>query len=157
MGKYFLCICLFFCLMGQIQAQRGTVASGGDDLGSQGFVSFSIGQVDYSTNIGFEGTIITEGLQQPYVITEIENYTTMGITLFPNLTSDFVTLSILNGSFEGMYYAFYDVQGKLIKKEKIMESQTSISVEDLASAIYLIKIYSDSDKKIKSFKIIKNK
>ncbi|MES2593309.1 MAG: T9SS type A sorting domain-containing protein [Bacteroidota bacterium] len=143
--------------MGQIQAQRGTVASGGDDLGSQGFVSFSIGQVDYSTNIGFEGTIITEGLQQPYVITEIENYTTMGITLFPNLTSDFVTLSILNGSFEGMYYAFYDVQGKLIKKEKIMESQTSISVEDLASAIYLIKIYSDSDKKIKSFKIIKNK
>ena len=50
-----------------ISAQSGTITSGGDAAGSGGSVSFSIGQLDYTSISSAEGTV-SQGLQHPYEI-----------------------------------------------------------------------------------------
>jgi hypothetical protein len=156
--KNFFSLSLIFCGICNSNAQRGPVSSGAELSGSQGFVSYSIGQIDYITSTGTDGTVTTEGLQQPYEISVTDQATTdLDIAVYQNLTSDFVVLSILGGSFETLYYTIYDVQGKLIKKNKIMENKTDISLNELANAIYFIKVFNNEDKGIKTFKVIKNR
>jgi len=118
-------------------------------------MSFSIGQIDYSTEIG-AGIKITEGLQQPYkvsVIADTSNNPT--ISIYPTLTNDFVTLSFQNTNIENITYKLYDVLGKLIEKQKINDNQTYISFQMLADAMYFIKVF-DGNNEVKTFKIIKN-
>ena len=117
---------------------------------------FSIGQIDYLTVTGYGEIFTTEGLQQPYEILAIEE-TENGpiINVYPNLSSDFVFLSVLNMNIENITYALYDVQGKLIEKQKVVMNQTSISLVDFANAIYLIRVF-NYENEVKAFKIIKN-
>lgn len=154
--QYFLIFCFLFWVIADFYAQQGIVASGGDDIGVGGYMSLSIGQIDYLTVTGSGEVFTTEGLQQPYEILTIEETENDPIiTVYPNLSSDFVFLSVLNMNFENMTFALYDVQGKLIEKQKVVDSRTSISLIDFAKAIYLIRVF-NNDNEVKSFKIIKN-
>jgi len=155
LNKYLLIFYFLLYTVLNSQAQQGTVASGGDDYGIGGSMSFSIGQIDYSTEIG-AGIKITEGLQQPYkvsVIADTSNNPT--ISIYPTLTNDFVTLSFQNTNIENITYKLYDVLGKLIEKQKINDNQTYISFQMLADAMYFIKVF-DGNNEVKTFKIIKN-
>lgn len=156
---FLLFYCCFFLLaLPALKAQQGPVASGGESLGFQGFASFSIGQIDYLTNTGTEEIISTEGIQQPYEILLLDNDGSgmnADISIYQNLTSDFVILNIQNVDIENMHYGLYDLQGKLIEEHKITNDKTSISFTDQANAIYFIKIYLN-EKQIRTFKIIKN-
>lgn len=150
--------CFFFALISSVKAQNGTDASGGDASGSGGSASYSIGQTDYITEQGTGGTI-TQGLQQPFeisVITGIENTAIhLSATVYPNPTVDMVTLSI-SGSLTGkMTFILCDLQGKMIRNEKLSADQTVISMAELAKATYLVKVL-DNNKEVKTFKIIKN-
>ena len=61
-------VLIAFCLFGYgtaIQAQEAVAAAGGEATGSGGTVSYTIGQINYTTNTGAGGTI-TQGVQQPY-------------------------------------------------------------------------------------------
>ncbi|MES2396503.1 MAG: T9SS type A sorting domain-containing protein [Bacteroidota bacterium] len=154
--KHFLIFIFLFCVVSAFRAQQGMVASGGDDIGVGGYMSLSVGQIDYLTVTGSGEVFTTEGLQQPYEILTIEETENNAIiSVYPNLSSDFVFLSILNMNIENMTYALYDVQGKLIEKQKVVVNQTSISLIDFANAIYLIRVF-NNDNEVKSFKIIKN-
>src|SRR6056297_978638 len=48
-------------------AQQAMPASGGDASGSGGFVSYSVGQVVYTTHTGANGSV-AQGVQQTYEI-----------------------------------------------------------------------------------------
>jgi hypothetical protein len=141
-----------------LMAQKGTVASGGNALGTGGSASYSIGQTDYITASGAGGTI-TQGIQQPYeiyVITGIETYgINLSLSVYPNPTTDLVTLSVKNTSTEKMSYILSDVQGKIIRKEKLTDNETSIFMADLRKSTYLVKVL-NNNKEVKTFKIIKN-
>ncbi|MCX6272178.1 MAG: carboxypeptidase-like regulatory domain-containing protein [Bacteroidetes bacterium] len=67
------------CLLGwgstSLLAQQGFVSTGGQATGAGGTVSFSIGQVDYLSAAGNNGTII-QGLQQPQSLRGISGYLT---------------------------------------------------------------------------------
>ncbi|MCW3086552.1 MAG: hypothetical protein JWP12_3918 [Bacteroidetes bacterium] len=150
--------CFFFTLITTVKAQNGTDASGGDASGSGGSASYSIGQIDYITEQETGGTI-TQGLQQPFeisVITGIENTAiNLSATVYPNPTVDMVTLSIEGTSTENMTFILCDLQGKVIRNEKLSADQTIISMAELTKATYLIKVL-DNSKEVKTFKIIKN-
>ncbi|WP_395065615.1 hypothetical protein [Flavobacterium sp.] len=55
---------LFFLCTGSVFAQEGFVSAGGDAAGSNGSVSFSIGQIFYKNDVGTNGSF-NEGIQQP--------------------------------------------------------------------------------------------
>lgn len=139
-------------------AQKNTVASGGEGTGSGGNISYSIGQIDYKVATGAGGKA-GEGLQQPFEI-----YTTVGLDeknidltykVYPNPTSDFLTLSISNYTAENFSFVVMSIDGRVVSTGKVSGNETIISMESLASGQYLVNINSNSSL-IKSFKVIKN-
>lgn len=142
---------------GELFAQQNPVPSGGDAIGTGGFFSYSLGQIEYITSTGPSGTI-TEGLQQPYeilILSGIEE-TDIKLSVYPNPTTDNVVLTVENANTQNMTYMIYDLLGKVIENKKLNGSQTSISMVTLANDIYFIKVM-NQDKELKIFKIIKNK
>lgn len=142
-----------------LQAQTSVNATGSNASGSGGSVSYSVGQVVYTTNIGTNGSV-AQGVQQPYeisVVTGIEE--AKGINLlvsaYPNPTTDYLTLSIDEFDISNLSYQLYDINGKLLQSEKITGNQTSIVMSNLVPANYFVKVI-QSNKEVKTFKIIKN-
>jgi hypothetical protein len=156
--KRLLIPCLFLFGVTALKAQSGTVSSGGDASGAGGSASYSIGQVDYITANGAGGTS-SQGLQQPYEIYVVTGTETFGINLslsvYPNPTSDIVTLNVKDITTEKMHFILSDLHGKIIRKERLTDNETSIFMADLRKATYLIKVVSNN-KEVKTFKIIKN-
>ena len=140
------------------KAQQATVTSGGVATGVNGNTSYSIGQIIYSANSGSTGTI-TQGIQQPYEIYTLGKDDFPNISLqmivYPNPTNALVNLKIENLTSRSLEYHLFDLLGKQISSQKISQTETQISLENLPSATYFINV-SDGAKTIKSFKIIKN-
>ena len=145
-----------------LQAQESVNATGGNASGSGGTVSYSVGQVVYTTNIGTNGSV-AQGVQQPYeisVVTGLEEAKGINLTVsaYPNPTTDYLTLEVdasTTLSIQSMAYQLYDMQGKLLQSEKITSNQTSIVMSNLVPATYFVKV-TESNKEVKTFKIIKN-
>lgn len=140
-----------------LNAQNNTVAAGGDAAGSSGSVSFSVGQIDY-TNVSTANGSISQGVQQPYEILIVSAEEIKGLALslkvFPNPTSNIITLSADNVS-EEMNYQVFDVQGKVIFNGIINNAETLFDFTELAQGSYLLKV-SKNHREIQVFKIIKN-
>jgi hypothetical protein len=153
---------IFFCMFGlgiSIRAQNAIPASGGNATGSGGSVSYTIGQVVYTTITGSNGSS-AQGLQQPYeisVVTEISEAKdiSLEIEVYPNPATDFVKLKIKNYEVENLRYQLYDINGSLLKDNKVEANETSIPMQNLLPSAYFLKV-SDNNKVIKTFKIIKN-
>ncbi len=142
-----------------LQAQETIPATGGNASGSGGSASYSLGQLVYTTNTGTSGSV-AQGVQQAHeisVITGIEQAKDINLicSAYPNPTSDFLTLKIENYDKENLSYTLFDVNGKLLESKKITGNETSISMTNRLSKLYFLKVI-DSQKEIKTFKIIKN-
>ncbi|VXB35399.1 conserved exported hypothetical protein [Flavobacterium sp. 9AF] len=139
-------------------SQESIVFSGGNAVGSNGSVSYSYGQVFYETVSGANGEL-TQGVQQPIEIytLSIPNPTTgINLALYPNPAITQVTLELTISQFPNeMKYELFDVNGKLIKSEKILSNQTAIDIESLPIATYFLNVFS-SNQILKTFKLIKN-
>jgi hypothetical protein len=139
-------------------SQEAIPASGGDASGSGGTLSFTVGQLVYSSNSGSNGSV-AEGVQQPYEIS-----TTVGIELstisldfiaYPNPTINNIVLNIKDFNNEKLNYQLYDMSGKLLKSNKVNAINTTIDMSELPVSNYVLNINNDSSI-IKSFKIIKS-
>jgi len=141
-----------------VKAQVSANASGGDAIGSGGTVAYSIGQVVYITNTGSNGAV-AQGVQQAF------EFFTMGIgdtdldislTAFPNPTTENLTLQISNYNNEALSYQLFDMQGKQLSNGPITAHQTQIPMNRLPAATYFLSVVNQENKKVQSFKIIKN-
>ena len=142
-----------------ILAQEAIPVVAGDATGSGGSVSYSVGQVLYTTNTGTNGSL-AEGVQQPYEISVIVgNEEAKGINLiwraFPNPATDFFTLEVEISDNEKYFFQLYDMMGKLLVSKKLIGNKTTISMSNLAPATYFLKI-TDNKEIVKTFKIIKH-
>jgi len=160
MAKKPILVVMVCCLYLTVaQGQSTIISSGGNPTGSGGSVSYSVGQVTYNTYSATNGSV-AQGVQQPYeisVVTAIEN--TEGIILeykvYPNPTKGSIILTIKPFDFEKMSYHLLDLNGILLQDKKIESDETAISMENLSSAIYFLKVIKDNQE-VKVFKIIKN-
>ena len=145
---------------GLVQAQESANTSGGNATGDGGTLTYSVGQVVYTTNTGANGTV-SQGVQQTFeisIVTGIKE-TALSITLsaFPNPTATNLTLQISDYNNEKLTYQLLDMQGKLMRSGEIVGEQTQIDMKILPSTIYFVNIVSQENKIVKSFKIVKNK
>lgn len=139
-------------------AQQSTMAAGGDATGSGGSASFSVGQIVYTTLTGPTGSM-AQGVQQPYEISVLLGDVDLpGISLnmnaYPNPTVDFLYLEIDNYRNDALYYQLIDINGKVLQSKKIIESSTSVSMENMLPSTYFLKVQ-HADKTIKTFRIVK--
>ena len=143
---------------GLAQAQVSANASGGDATGSGGTVAYSVGQVVYTTNTDASGTV-SQGVQQPYEIFTVgikETELNISLSVFPNPTADNLTLQISDYNNEKLSYQLFDMQGKLLNNGQVTAQQTQINTASLPPATYFINVVNQENKKVQSFKIIKN-
>ena len=148
---------LMGCGITTLQAQQTTTAAGGEATGSGGTQSYSVGQVVYTATGNSSGRI-NEGVQQPYdIATLIPDNTTIHLTysVYPNPTLSVLNLNVGNTVTDNLFFELYDVSGKLILKDKIVNSNTPITMENYAAANYLLTV-TDNNKAVQTFKIIKN-
>lgn len=143
---------------GLAQAQESTNASGGDATGSGGTVAYSVGQVVYTTNTGSTGSV-AQGVQHAYEIFTLgikETTLNISLTAFPNPTADHLTLQISDYNNEKLSYQLFDMQGKQLSNGQIVAQQTQINMNSLPAATYFVNVVNQENKKVQSFKIIKN-
>jgi hypothetical protein len=145
--------------VGLVQAQESANSSGGDANGSGGTVAYSVGHVVYTTNTGSTGSA-AQGVQYAYEIFTLgvkETALNISFTAFPNPTLNNLTLQISDYNNENLSYQLLEIQGKLIRNGEITAQQTQINMNSLpTTTTYFINIISQENKKVQSFKIVKN-
>ena len=152
-------VLLFWLGLTGLQAQGVVPSTGGNASGNGGSVSYSVGQVFYTTNLGTNGSV-AQGVQQAFEITDLTGIETpTGITLqysaFPNPTSGFLKLKVEDFNTENLFYQLYDMSGKLLEYKMVKDNETIIVMSQLVPATYFLKVIQNT-KEVKSFKIIKN-
>ena len=143
-----------------LQAQTSVNATGGNASGIGGSASYSVGQLAYTTNTGTNGSV-SEGVQQPFeisVVTGIEEAKDifLNVSAYPNPTTDYLELKVENLQLSELSYKLYDISGKVYQNKEIGNSITKIEMQNLPQGIYFIKVIDTKNKKVQSFKIIKN-
>lgn len=121
-----------------------------------GSINYTIGQTFFKTYKN-NSTQITEGVQQPYEITNTLHIYAEQLgeieMVFPNPVAHKLTINIKKHD-EQTHYSLYNVQGKVIKMGKINNTVTPIYVQHLKKGVYFLKI--TYKKQVKEYKIIKN-
>ena len=160
-SHYRKCIAIFAgCLLwlSSTQAQQATTAAGGDALSTGGSVAYSVGQIDYITIIGNDGSV-AQGVQQPYefyIVAGVENHLVHLLAdAYPNPISDFLQLHIEYDNWQAVIFQLVDIEGSIIESRKITSATETIDMSLLSSDIYFLKV-SCQGKELKTFKVIKN-
>ncbi|TDD93610.1 T9SS type A sorting domain-containing protein [Flavobacterium cellulosilyticum] len=151
------------------QASTNTImetfnTTGNDATGNSGSITYSIGQVFY-TYIGVSVYNVAQGVQQQgsEVVSgvslstpEISEASKTEIFIFPNPTTDYVTINMKGFEFGNVQgsYQLYDNQGRLLKQNTINQNETQVNLTDLSSSLYLLQVV-DTNKISKTFKILK--
>ena len=140
-----------------LTAQEAFVSSANEATGTGGSLSYSVGQLITSSQTA-DNTTIDVGIQLPLQIFTLSNPEVKSVQLtakaFPNPSTDFVVLSLLDLGFEGMQYALYNLNGGLVSEASISEAETTVDLRELAAGTYVLHV-TQSLKDIKTFKIIK--
>ncbi len=139
-----------------ICAQQNTVATGGDANGTNGSVSFSVGQIDYTTSSGTDG-IVSEGVQQPFEFYDPDAGLTeqqLSVSLFPNPTNEFVIVQIPNWD-ASMRFALIDSKGSIVLNGTISDEKTTLDMRTLSAGSYQLQVTSDQQA-LRTLQIIKN-
>jgi len=146
-----------FCSLG-LQAQQTVDASGGTATGTGGSVTYSVGQVVYSYQTATNGWLI-QGVQQP------KEYTGLATTdfasaiaqckLYPNPTTNQLTLSFNSEAYLGCDAVLTDLSGKQLLQLPLCEANTTLQLEQLPAATYLLSV-TKNNQTVQSFKIVKN-
>lgn len=139
------------------QGQESTNTAGGDATGSGGTVAYSVGQVVYTTNTGSTGSV-AGGVQHAYEIFTVgikETALNISLTVFPNPTTENLTLQISDYNNEQLSYQLFDMQGKQLSNGQITAQQTQINMNSFPTATYFINVVNQENKKVQSFKIVK--
>ena len=148
---------VLFSFQLNLLAQKNTVAAGGTALGSGGEVSYSIGQIDYTT-ISNASISLSQGVQQAYDIQVLSGIAVKEIDLrmavYPNPAVNNLILSVSSELKPEMRYELFDLKGALILTNGIYTNETILNIQNLDNGCYTLRILQQS-KGLKTFKIIK--
>jgi hypothetical protein len=156
MKKYILGTLLFLAPF-FIISQEIISSTGGVSSGSGGTSSYTIGQVFFNTIESDNGSLV-QGVQQPFEFQTLSTPALLTVQLtavtYPNPTTDFVLLKILDTALENLQYTLFDLNGKTIVSKKINSFSTKITMKNFAIGMYLLKL-TKNNQPLKTFKIIK--
>jgi len=149
-------IILIIAICPELLAQEVIATAGSTLSSSYGSISFTIGECVANTLTKGDKTI-TQGFQQANIsvsmISELKDLD-FSISVYPNPTSDILTLKVSKDDVTGIQYLLYDILGKLLLQKNLESNEMSIPVNYLAKGFYILKVQAGM-KELKTFKIIK--
>jgi hypothetical protein len=113
--------------------------------------------------IGFLLLVIFNGAfcytQQPFEISVISSSEDndgikFDLSVYPNPTHTFLIVTVGNFISDNLSYQLYDVNGKLLENEKLIDAETSINMVMLLPSVYFLRVSYDNTA-VKTFKIAK--
>lgn len=141
----FLFFMFYYSVLQSQEISRNTISvvATSNNISNGYYISQSIGQL---STIGFSDLIdksVIQGFQQPIGFKVIDSSTEKeSLKLYPIPTSDELNIQFTNSIDGQCIVELFDYLGRLVlsKECKISDYKTSISLKDLASSSYLIKI-----------------
>ncbi|WP_194533669.1 T9SS type A sorting domain-containing protein [Zobellia nedashkovskayae] len=115
--------------------------SGGEARSSAGSVVYSVGTVFY-TSIVAQHTTVSQSIQQAKEskIDLMDKVQLVNVLAYPNPTTDYVLIDIIDYKKENAQYQLFDFKGSLIKNVRITNSTTKVPMDDLESSTYFLKV-----------------
>jgi hypothetical protein len=158
-SHYYIIVILLAGIINNAWAQKAIPASGGNASGSGGSVSYTLGQVVFTTNSSSFGSV-SQGVQQPYeisVTTSLEEAEDIILVFlaYPNPVSDLLYLKVESFENDSFSYKLFDSGGKLLESKKVSGTINTISMTNLVPSVYFLKVLRGSIG-VKTFRIIKN-
>jgi hypothetical protein len=140
-----------------VHSQESIPVSAGEATGAGGSISYTVGQVFYTTYTASTGSV-SQGVQHPFEFQTLSNPELITVNLsavtYPNPTSDYVMLKISDSALDNLGYTLFDITGKAISNGLITNKHTQIAMQQLAIGIYILKV-NRHNQELKTFKIIK--
>tara|TARA_B110000090_G_scaffold113302_1_gene126460 strand:- start:122 stop:598 length:477 start_codon:yes stop_codon:yes gene_type:complete len=142
-----------------IFSQETLSTSGVNASGEKGIVSYTVGQMVYTTYSNDTGSLL-QGVQQNIELFTLTNPELTSLTLkaitYPNPASDYIILGLENIQLTDLNYLLYDILGKRLASGKVTQANTQITIKRFPIGTYLLKVI-QNNKELKVFKIIKFK
>jgi len=149
---------LLFVSSVSLKAQESINSSGTSFSSSEGEISYSIGQLMYTSYTNNTGSI-NQGIQRAFEDTTLSNQNfslDTHFSVYPNpINGNHFTIVLTNLSTKKLSFALFDVHGRLLKNGKIVENETKINMTNFSTAIYFVSIINSENRKLETFKIIK--
>ena len=143
-----LVLIFIVCGIGNLYAQQAVLPAGGQVQGSDGCVSFSIGQIAVESG---------EGVQIPFEIYALNlsvDDIQLNVAAYPNPTSSMLILDLALSDYSQCSYRLYDANGKLVLSNKIEGSRTEIDMSKLVAGIYFLQVL-NGERQLAYYKIVK--
>lgn len=161
MKQKYILLCSLSCFLLCSIAARGQAtipATGGTARGTEGSVTYTVGQIANSVTTGTNGFII-QGVQQPYeisTVTAIEDteYITLGYSVYPNPTGGAIKLVISSFNDQNFRFQLYSLNGTILREAKVLDKVTEIPMDIYKSAVYFLRVIRD-DREVKVIRIVK--
>lgn len=125
---------------------KGFIITGAASYGGQ-----STGQDTWLLKLDSNGCLMPGCLEVGIEEAEQE----MGITLYPNPTTDRLFIKTEQSQKRPLKFSLYNMQGKLIIQEHLVAEYESFDLSSLSTGVYLVHIIDNNGKKV-SRKIVKN-
>jgi len=158
--KLTLCIVFIISLgLHGLKAQESINPTGGDATGTGGNMSVSIGQtfVDFQSNGNDDS--VSQGVQQSIELLSLglkdDLILVTSAKIFPNPTANKIQLQLQLEDKNNLSYQLYDISGKLLQSEEILEFTTEVQLSQFPNSVYFLKIIRNNNL-LKTFKILKN-
>ncbi len=155
--KILLIAASLFLQVENIKAQQVSIATGNTVTGTGGSVSYSVGQIVYTTASGINGST-AQGIQQAFEISTVLGIEETAIHLemlaYPNPTNDYLILTNNTKVLLELSYELIDSNGKILENRLMKNPTETIVMIGLPVATYFIKVKNNGIV-VKVFKIIK--
>jgi hypothetical protein len=150
-------VLLLLLLFSKSRAQEVISSAGATHSSASLQLSWTVGEPVVET-FSTGSTILTQGFHQSkLVITAIDPIPLAGFELevYPNPTSGEVNIKVNNGNISNLRFSLFTSQGEQIHQQNFSNQVRRINLELLAPGYYMLKIMSDTDKPVQTFKIVK--
>ena len=125
-----------------VQAQSTMVAAGGNAIGPTAQVSYTIGQVVYTSQYNSDA-IVDQGVQHSieiYPVSIGKEESECSLSVFPNPTYESITISLgIAVRYQGEW-SIIDIHGKQVLSQEYDSPSMTISLTDLPSGSYTLLI-----------------
>ncbi|MHB0754877.1 T9SS type A sorting domain-containing protein [Polaribacter sp. M15] len=148
---------VLLCTSPLTYSQATYASSGGNIKSDTGSLTFTVGQLVYTTSNNDNG-FMAQGVQQAFEFQVLSNsdFSPKNFTLltYPNPTSDYFVVSTTDTLNNKLEYTLFDIQGKQIKTGRIVKRNTNIEIQDISNGVYFLKV-TNGKQLLKSVEIIK--
>ncbi|HEX4888349.1 MAG TPA: T9SS type A sorting domain-containing protein [Luteibaculaceae bacterium] len=150
----------FLLLSGEsLSAQSGTHSSGGNISGTDGKVSFSVGQVHYVNASSSTGSV-GHGVQHPIEIFRYTGLTDhdkqgLNVQIFPNPTSNGLHIQLKDSKHAHYSCQMTTINGQVCAEIDVLSKDTYLDLSTMSKGGYILVVYSNG-RAMASYQIFKS-